>query len=134
MEWYRYPATLPSEKIKDIQKISSEKWEGKFNQNLLSYGISLIKFRVDDGDTALRFWVKGQKAFDIGPYIVIRLDNRIIAKTQLLEDDWAVLILTPDISKGEHVLSVEFINDISEPESGKDRNVFLGDLEVISLK
>ena len=99
----------------------------------MSNGISQMIFSADDEDIALRLWLKGQRAFGIGPYIIIRLDNRIIGKTQLLEDEWISLILTPELSKGEHVLSVEFINDANEPELGENRNVFLGDLEIISI-
>jgi len=133
-EWFRYPSKLSKEKIKNIHKISSERWEGKFKKNLISSGISHVKFQVDDKDIAIRLWVKGQKAFNVGPYVIIRLDNQIIGKSQLIEDKWTSLIFTPEISKGEHILSVEFTNDIYIPELRQDRNVFLGDLEVIYMR
>lgn len=133
-EWFRYPSKLSKEKIKNIHKISSERWEGEFKKNLISSGISHVKFQVDDKDIAIRLWVKGQKAFNVGPYVIIRLDNQIIGKSQLIEDKWTSLIFTPEISKGEHILSVEFTNDIYIPELRQDRNVFLGDLEVIYIR
>jgi len=133
-EWFKYPSKLSKEKIKNIYKISSERWEGEFKKNLISSGISHVKFQVDDKDIAIRLWVKGQKAFNVGPYVIIRLDNQIIGKSQLIEDKWTSLIFTPEISKGEHILSVEFTNDIYIPELKQDRNVFLGDLEVIYMR
>jgi len=136
-EWYKYPSELASDKVKSIQKIPSKNWEdseGKANNNLYSNGIRYIKFNNDDENTILRLWVRGRKAFNVGPYIIIRLDNQIIGKTQLVEEEWRSLIFSPEISPGAHVLSVEFINDFYVPKLGEDRNVFLGDLEIIHLQ
>jgi len=129
--WFKYPTELFEEEIKDIQKISYKNWEGRFKDKLWANGISRIKFKVNQKNIALRLNVKGQKDFNLGPYIVIRIDNQIIGKTVLTEEDWTSLVFTPDIKKGEHILSVEFINDFCKRELGQDRNVFLGDLEVI---
>jgi hypothetical protein len=83
---------------------------------------------------AIRLWAKGQKAFDIGPYLVIKLDDTTIGKTMLDQDGWLSLILQAEINEGDHILSVEFTNDIHDPKKGQDRNVFLGDVEILSLK
>jgi hypothetical protein len=66
--------------------------------------------------------------------IVIRVDDKVVAKTMLTEDDWMSLVITPGLAEGEHVLSVEFTNDFYDPESGADRNVFLGPLEVLKRR
>lgn len=129
--WFRYPDELPREKIKAIEKISATNWG---ERNLIANQGSQIKFRADETNIALRLWIRGQKAFGIGPYIILRLDKNIIGKTMLTEENWIPLIFTPEISKGEHSLSVEFINDFCVPEKGQDRNVFLGDLDIIYLK
>lgn len=131
--WFRYPSEFPEEKIKAVNKISSANWEGDLKENLIANGTSQIKFKSDEKNIALRVWVKGQKAFGIGPYIIIRLDNTIIGKTIITEDNWIPLVFAVEISKGEHVLSIEFTNDFYVPEKGQDRNVFLGDLEIVYL-
>ena len=86
---------------------------------------------MPDGNPALRLRLRGQKALGLGPYIIVRLDDRVIAKTMLASEDWTSLILEPAAGPGEHELSVEFTNDLYDPAAGRDRNVFLGDLEVI---
>jgi hypothetical protein len=78
--------------------------------------------------------VKGQKFLDVGPYLIIRLDNRVIGKTQITEENWLPLVFTPKMRAGEHELSVEFINDLYSPEKRLDRNAFLGDLDIIYFR
>ncbi len=92
-----------------------------------------MKFKVDHKNVALRLHVMGQMALDLGPYIIIMMDYKIIGKTVLSEDDWTSLVFTPDINVGEHVLSVEFTNDFNKPEVKQDRNVFLGNLDILYL-
>ena len=117
-----------------VQKISFENWEGKFKGRLTSNGTSSIKFCAERDNAAVRLHVKGQKAFDSGPFVIVRLDGRIIGETVITEEDWSCIIFTPDISSGYHDLSVEFINDLYNPELDQDRNVFLGDLDILYLK
>lgn len=132
--WFKYPDELSEEKIKDIQTISYENWGGKHKDKLWSNDISDIKFSINQKNVALRLHVRGQKAFDLGPYIIIRLDDRIIGRAVLTENDWITLVFTPEISEGEHVFSVEFTNDFYKPELGLDKSVFLGDLEIIYIQ
>jgi O-antigen ligase len=132
--WFRYPADVPAEKIHAVHKISAEAWEGTQKANLFSPGSSRIRFRSESRNVAIRLWAKGQKAFDIGPYLVIKLDDTTIGKTMLDQDGWLSLILQAEINEGDHILSVEFTNDIHDPKKGQDRNVFLGDVEILSLK
>jgi len=132
--WFKSPGRLSEEKIKMVEKVSFEKWSGKFKEKLWANGISSIKFYTNQKNIALRLHILGQKAFELGPFIIVRIDGRVIGKTLLLEDTWTSLDFTPEITKGEHEVSVEFINDFNNPELGQDRNVFLGDLEIIYKK
>jgi len=129
--WFCYPYELPREKIKTIIKISSTNWDVR---DLVSNGRSQIKFRTDETNIALRLMIRGDKASGIGPYIIVRLDNAIIGKTMLTEENWISLIFTAAISRGEHSMSVEFTNDFYVPGKGQDRNVYLGDLDILYLK
>lgn len=129
--WFHYPHELPEAEIKSIEKIPSS---NRGNPELASNDIREIKFKINEKNTALRLWVRGQKAFGIGPYIIIRLDNSLIGMTMLNEENWTPLIFTRDINMGEHTLSVEFTNDYYVPEKGQDRNVSLGELDIIYMK
>jgi O-antigen ligase len=130
-EWFKYPSQFPKEDIKKIKSYSSSNWEGKLKANLFANGFSQLKFRADEGKCILRLWAKGGKVYDVGPLIIIRLDGKVIGKTMLTEERWTPLFFQPEISAGDHILAVEFTNDLNNPKLGQDRNVFLGDLEVI---
>jgi O-antigen ligase len=132
--WFKYPRDLPAEKIRYIETISSLNWKGEQKASLLSNGVSRIRFHVEHKNFALRLSMKGQKAFNIGPFVVIRLNDNIIGKTLVDEEEWTNLVLVPQDYEGECVLSVEFTNDVYDADSGQDRNLFLGDLQLIHLK
>ena len=132
--WCRFPEDVPAEKTVGVEKISAQKWEGRFKEKLWSDGVSQLRFRAEDGKVALRLHLKARKAYDIGPYLILKIDDRLIGRTMVTKDGWTTLVLKPDIRAGEHVLSVEFGNDIYLPAKSQDRSVLLGDLEVITLK
>lgn len=117
-----------------MERVSRTEWKGRMGEFLYSIGTSSIRFKLEKTPFALRLWAKGERAFNVPPFVVIRLDDRVIARTMLVGEDFAPLILTPAAGEGEHVVSVEFINDISVPTLGQDRNVYLGDLEILHLR
>jgi len=133
-EWFKYPDHLNIEKIKKIARFSSSLWEGKHKAVLYSNRSSQMKFKVDGESPVLRLWVRGTKVLDTGPLIIVRLNGGIIGKTVLSEEDWIPLVFSPKISRGDHVLSVEFTNDLNNQRLSQYRGSFLGDLEVIYLK
>jgi hypothetical protein len=132
--WFKYPSEWAEEKSGPVDKTVFREWEGDFGADLIGFGTSRIKFFTPSGSSALRLQARGQKALEVGPMIVIRVDDKVVAKTMLTEDDWMSLVITPGLAEGEHVLSVEFTNDFYDPESGADRNVFLGPLEVLKRR
>lgn len=132
--WFEYPADLPEENIEHIETISSENWEGEQKASLLSDGLSQVRFEARKQNCALRLSLKAQKAFGSGPFIIVRLNGNIIGKTVLDKEDWTGLVFVPGNFEEENVLSVEFTNDIYDADLGQDRNLFLGDLELIYLK
>ncbi len=78
--------------------------------------------------------VTGEESTHVRRDVGRRVDDEIVAKTMLSGNDWESLVLTPGLQEGEHVLSVEFTNDFYDPESGADRNVFLGPLEILKKR
>jgi hypothetical protein len=132
--YFEYPKEVPENKVENIKKLSYKGWKGKSNGNLYVNGVSKINFEADRENTVLCLYVRGQKAFNIGPYLIVRIDDQIIGKTMLSEDGWTSIVFAPRIGKGVHELSVEYINDFYLRKKGQDRNVFLGDIEIIYLK
>jgi O-antigen ligase len=128
-EWFKYPQNIEVSRIKAVDKLPSALWQGKYKNRLFRNGLSFLDFETRDKTVAIRLWAKGQKAFGVGPYVIIRCDDIIIGKTMLNEEIWAPLVFFFTASPGQHKVSVEFINDFYD--LGQDRNVFLGDLEII---
>jgi len=132
--WFTYPRDLPAERIAGIQRIPAGNWEGKSKDRLSTEGRSTLKFRTAEKDVAFRLRIRGQKAFGLGPYIVVRLGDRVIGRTVIDEEGWTSLVFEARVEEGENVLSVEFTNDVYRPDLGQDRNVFLGETEILSLQ
>ncbi len=132
--WFEYPTKFDEGKIKEVQKIPVESWEGEFKEKLWGNGISKMKFAVEEDNAAILLNLQTSTAYNLGPYIIIRIDGRIVGKCMINSDGLSSLAFTPGITQGEHVLSVEFINDIHVQKLNQDRNLILGDLEIVYLK
>lgn len=132
--WFKYPKELEEEKILRSETIPNTRWAGKFKEKLWQRGISMLRFRTDQKNVAFKLNVKPEMAYDLGPYILIRLDDRVIAKTMLNQKGWMSLVIQPEVHIGDHELSVEFLNDIHDPAQDEDRNIYLGDLEILYLR
>ena len=138
-EWFRYPEDLPKQKVESVQIIPASNWQapdGQPSNFLYSNGRRQIRLRTEKPRVAFRLLLRGQQALGLGPFIVIKLDGVTMGKTMLNDESWRSIVLmplSPDLSVGEHVLTVEFTNDLHKPELRQDRNVFLGDVEVIYL-
>jgi len=133
-EWFKYPAEISGKKTRVLGTIPSQNWQGEFKENLIANGMSRMKVRIEKANSVLRLWVKGQKAMGTGPLIIIRLDGNVIGKTLINEEFWTPLILPPAIGTGEHEVGIEFTNDFFAREVGQDRNVFLGNLDIIYIE
>jgi hypothetical protein len=99
---------------------------------LVSNGLGRMSITFEKPNAVLRLWLSGSKALGVGPLVVIRLDERVVAKTMVLEEAWTPLVLTTFAGAGEHVLAVEFTNDFSDVRTGEDRNVYLGPVDILS--
>jgi O-antigen ligase len=132
--WFKSSYKSLDGKITKIQKVPYKNWQGEQGEKLWANGVSRIKFNVTQRNIALRLHIRGQKAFDLGPHIVVRIDGQVICRTLITEEGWTYLVFAPEISEGEHELSVQFINDFRNVKLSQDRNVFLGDLEIMYTK
>jgi len=131
---FKYPAEISNRDIERVIEVSNKNWEGRFGEKLWRKGISRIKFQIDQNNVALQLNVRVNTAYGWGPYLIVRMDDQIIGKSMINEEGWNSVIFRPEITKGEHELSVEYTNDIHDPVKGENRNVYLGDLKIIYLK
>lgn len=129
--WFRYPADVPSDNIQKVETFSSLLWRGKYGRSLHSNGISRMRFYANSKNFLIRLHLLGRKALGLGPYVSIRLDDRLIGETMLTDENWASIVLRPPVNAGIHSLSVEFSNDFNDRETKQDRNVLLGDLDIV---
>jgi O-antigen ligase len=132
--WFAYSAGIDGEKIAHIQKITQDRWEGEMGSELLRSGTSSMRFHAAGKESALRLNIGSQTALGIGPYVVVSVDDRVIGRTMLNEDGWTQLVFRPPLKQGWHTLSVEFTNAFYDPEQNQDRNLFLGDVEIITFQ
>jgi len=130
-EWYERSSTIPPEAVRRAETFPAAGWSGEYGQALITVSTSAMRFSVGKSALGFRFWARGQKARGFPPYIIVFLDRRIAGKIVLLQDAWVPCVFPLAIRPGEHLLEVEFVNDFFDPARGEDRNVFLGDVEVL---
>ena len=132
--WFKYPRELPAGRIKGSQRIPAESCGWKWKARLSAEGTSFLRFKTTEKNIAVRLLVEGHKAFGEGPFIVVRLGGRVIGRTVIAQEGWTQVVFEARAEEGENVLSVEFSNDVYRPDMGQDRNVFLGDVEILYLR
>lgn len=117
---------------KAIKILGEENWRGPQENHLFSNGEAQMSFSIEDekGDVLL-IQLKGQKAYGIGPYVVVSLNGSIIGKTMVNQDDWVELAFPIELKKDQYTLEVEFVNDFNDREKKQDRNLFLGKVIII---
>jgi len=128
--WFRISSEDFGNNLKMVQKISAENWRGEQKNKLYTNGIARMKFNADKQIQGLRLHVKGQKLFDVGSMIVIRMDDQLIGKTVLEKEGWGELDFSLMLPPGEHELRVDFVNGFCDINLRQDRNVFLGDIDI----
>ena len=132
--WFEYPKAIEEEKISHSETILNTKWEGRFKEKLWQRGISTMRFRVEQKNVIFKLNFKSETAFGVGPYLHIRLDGLLVAKTMFNKEGWVSMVIKQEVDVGEHELSVEFLNDYHDPVQNEDRNIYLGELEILYLR
>jgi len=132
--WFRYRSRLEEEAFRKTAVVPSERWEGKYGGTLWGNGESRLVFNQEEGDAVLRLHLRGDRAFGMGPYILLRIDGRVEAKTRIQTEEWTSLVLEPSLPAGVHTLAVEFVDDTGRRGLEADRNLFLGDLDIFYRK
>jgi len=130
--WFR---PTPGPAGKDLTVLSSQRfqhWSGAQRTVMSEPGISRLLFDIPGPGSILRLRVKGNKSGRAGPYIIVRIDGRIVGKMILEAEEWSTLEFSPDLKTGSHRLSVEFLTPDGN-RGGVPRIVQLGALEVYSF-
>jgi O-antigen ligase len=130
--WFRYSSEPKVGTEYETRVLGPQNWAGEFGASLFMNGESHITYQAQEGDFALRIRLRGQKALGIGPYIIVRLNGKLIARTMLKTEDWTSFVFYIKAQPGENVLSVAFTNDLHRPDLGQDRNLYLDTLEILS--
>lgn len=131
--FFVYPSSFPEENLRILKSLSADQWTGDQGAILSSSGQAKLSFRIDEERCRLRLKIKGDKAFDLGPLIKIYLDHILIGQTLLEAEDWTFLYLPILLEAGEHIITVEFLNDFYVPSLNQDRNLHLGDVEIFKI-
>lgn len=131
--WFRYPPLAPLESYEVKKRIPSMQWIGPQGAILAANGSAEMVFSVEEENCLLRLKARGEKALNLGPFINIYLDGKLAAKTLLESNEEELFYLPFKLSTGQHSLKVEFINDFYSPSLGQDRNLFLGDVEILKF-
>jgi len=134
MPWFVTPSESPDYPREVYERIAEDKWERQEEQVFQGDNIShRLKFRVDKENSGLRLLIQGRKAKNVGPFITVRLDSLVIGKLRLETEHKQGLIFIPELSVGEHLISVELENYYIDPAADRDRSILLGDLEIFTL-
>ncbi len=127
--WFRPFPGPPSIDLKSLSKRRYKNWLGPQKSVMASPGISRISFDVPGAGSLLRLRVRGNRSGRSGPFIIIRIDDRIVGKIVLTSEEWTALDFTPVLEIGSHHLSVEFLDPVGESDT-EPRIVRLGGLVV----
>lgn len=65
------------------------------------------------------------------PYMIIKLDDRVIGEAFVPNDEWQEYQFLIETSGGLKTLSVSFVNDIYDPSREEDRNLSIGNAKVL---
>jgi hypothetical protein len=128
--WFESASHL-GEGYRAEQTLGKELWQGETGHEMFASGKCSLVFRVQSKAAALRVNFQGLQAGDEPPQVLVRLDGRLIGRVLLESEDWEPRVFFAGMESGEYVLEVEFINDYIDLDTGEDRNVYLGDVEVL---
>lgn len=129
--WFITPQENPDVQREVYQRFVADDWKDQTGQAIPGDNIiHHLKFSVDNENSGLKLFIQARKAKNIGPFITVRLDSMVIGMLRLETEQQQGLLFFPELSVGEHLLSVELENYYTDGVTGLDRNIVLGDLEI----
>jgi len=117
-----------------VLRYNQSDWKGSQGGNLQAKGQCWIETSLPDGEISFKISAKGQKAKGEWPYMIVWLNEEMIGDAWVSSDAWEFYRFQRKIKRGQYRISVEFINDYSTESPGEDRNLFVGDLEILQFE
>ncbi|MFH0926504.1 MAG: carbohydrate-binding domain-containing protein [bacterium] len=115
------------------KKISANQWQGKYkNGRMCSTGKIFASVNLKEGSIGFKITAKGSSGVGIFPYMEVRVDNHLIGEEFVGSSDWREYDFNYYVpSSGDYSLSVAFMNDYYNKKTKEDRNLYVGDVEIL---
>lgn len=113
--------------------LKSSDWRSTYGNILYSSDVDAkgeIYF-PSSGEYIIWIWAKGEIANGEWPWMNVYLDEQLIEKIYVASSYWKAYPIALNTNVGTKIIKIEFINDYFFPEEGQDRNLYLGNLEII---
>lgn len=123
----------PTEPILEKEVIaifSSSDWQGPLGSELHMEEECWINLPLPQGKFQFEISARGDQARGEWPYMVAKIDEKIIGGQWVSSADWSTYTFQTYLEKGIHKIKIRFINDYYDPQTGEDRNLFVGDLKI----
>ncbi len=117
-----------------VLRRSQSDWKGSQGGNLYVKGQCWIETSLPDGELVFKVSAKGERAKGEWPYMIVWLNDKMIGGEWVTSDAWEFYRFQKQIKRGEYRISVEFINDYYTESPREDRNLFVGDLEILQFE
>lgn len=135
VDLYSADGILWSENDSLIHKFSISEWEGCSKGVLNRKGKCWSdEFDLPSGQIKVIVRAKGTKAKEEWPYMIVRFGENVIGGDWVESEDWKAYYYYFEHKNGKNRISVEFINDHYDVETREDRNLFVGDVDVVLLR
>ena len=97
-------------------------------------GVVYKLVNLPENASMIKIQAKGDSAYGIWPYMVAEINGEEIGENFVSSCDWKEYTFNVDEKPGLKILSVTFLNDGGEWEKGIDRNLYVGEVEIVRRK
>jgi len=121
-------------------RILRSDWRGRAGGRLYGNAGCHARIKLYKGRVKFQIHARGTPAQGVWPHMVVKLDDEVIGETDVTSKEWRPYSFTTDVETGEYTLGAYFTNDLRlvKEVGGKkvreDRNLFVGAVEIISVK
>ena len=104
------------------------------NGRMYWQGVVYKLVNLPENASMIKIQAKGDSAYGIWPYMVAEINGEEIGENFVSSCDWKEYTFNVDEKPGLKILSVTFLNDGGEWEKGIDRNLYVGEVEIVRRK
>lgn len=88
---------------------------------------------VPKGEARLRIQARGTPAYGTYPYMIVKIDDKIIGSTFVSGPEWKDYEFKINSDGNIKILSIVFLNDAANKKLREDRNLFIGRVETKAI-